>query len=44
MDLGFSGLDSNERPNFVKAFGVLGLPIDIFGLKFELEPRPSSCG
>ena len=32
VDLGFSGLDSDERPKFVKALGALGLPIDIFGL------------
>ena len=36
MDLGFSGLDSDERPKFVKALGALGLPIDIFGLGLEL--------
>ena len=27
VDLGFSGLDSDERPKFVKALGALGLPI-----------------
>ena len=32
VDLGFSGLDSDERPKFVKALGALGLPIDIVGL------------
>ena len=36
MDLGFSGLDSYERPKFVKALGALGLPIDLFGLGLEL--------
>ena len=36
VDLGFRGLDPVERPKFVKTLGVLGLPIDIFGLGLEL--------
>ena len=36
MDLDFSGLDPKEKPKFVKALIVLGLPIDIFGLGLEL--------
>ena len=32
LDLGLSGLDSDERPKFLKALGALGLPIDTFGL------------
>ena len=36
MDLGFSGLDLEEKPKFVKALIALGLPIDIFGLGLEL--------
>ena len=36
MDLGFSRLDLEEKPNFVKALIALGLPIDIFGLGLEL--------
>ena len=29
-------LDPDERPKFVKALSVLGLPLDIFGLGLEL--------
>ena len=36
VDLGFRVLDLDERPKFVKALGVLGLPMDIFGLGLEL--------
>ncbi|CBI31078.3 unnamed protein product, partial [Vitis vinifera] len=44
MDLGFSGLDLEEKPKFVKALIALGLPNEDIGLGLELEPRPSSCG
>ncbi|CBI29358.3 unnamed protein product, partial [Vitis vinifera] len=44
MDLGFSGLDSEEKPKFVKALIALGLPNEDIRLGPKLEPRPSSCG
>ena len=43
MDLGFRGLDPVERPKFVKTLGVLGLPIDIFGLGLELGHYAQVC-
>ena len=35
-------LDPDERPKFVKALGVLGLPLDFFGLGLEMELK--ACG
>ena len=43
MDLGFKGLDPIERPKFVMDI-CIGLAHEDFGLGFELQPRPSSCG
>ena len=39
VDLGFRGLDPVERPRFVKALVVLGLPM--MDLRLEKKPSPS---
>ena len=36
MDLGFSGLNSDERPKSVKALGALACPLTSLDLGFEL--------